>query len=138
MCISDDKHYDFITRQLEYTNEKIIQAFELFIKLFIVISGGIIWLKTQNFEDNFLKVLITPVRFLLILMGVGSIAVIILNLKSWWGYRKAQARLTTLAPSPRHFLSYLHEIILILIVSIATCLAVFYVGIILKIPVTHN
>lgn len=43
MAIDDEKRYEFITEQLRYVNEKIIEAFTLFVKLTSAIMAGIVW-----------------------------------------------------------------------------------------------
>jgi len=49
--ISDEKRYEFVTAQQRYTNEKIIEAFNLFIKLGSGIVAGFIWVKTQHLDN---------------------------------------------------------------------------------------
>ncbi len=93
MAINDEKRYEFITEQIRYVNEKIIEAFTLFVKLTSAIVAGIVWLLIQNLKHE-TRILIGPViPWLFLLLGVTCILLIIINLRSWWGYRKAESTL---------------------------------------------
>ena len=48
MAISNEKRYKFITEQLIYTNEKIIEAFGFFLKFGSAIMGEGVWIVTQE------------------------------------------------------------------------------------------
>jgi len=92
--ITPDKEYEFVSSQVRYHNEKIIEAFNLFIKLFSAVIGGSIWLRLQPGFDaaqgatyaRMSNVLVTFLAAIACLMVAE-------NLKSWHGYRWAQARL---------------------------------------------
>jgi hypothetical protein len=86
--ISAIKRYQFVTQQLRYHNEKIIEAFKLFIKLFSAIVGGAIWLSIQTNE------LSSYGNLALALVGVLTLVTVVMvisNLMAWYGFRKAES-----------------------------------------------
>jgi hypothetical protein len=90
--VSDEKQYEFVTSQIAAQIERIVAGFKLFIQLFSAVVGGTVWLKLQIKEpipagyiwlSDALVSLITVTTFLMVLM----------NLLSWFGYRRAQCDL---------------------------------------------
>src|SRR4029077_17982501 len=122
MPISDEKRYEFITEQLRYTNEKIIEAFGLFLKLGAAVFGGAAWVITAPGFSRAIEFRIGRlVPWLFFGIGVGCVALIWINLKSWWGYRVAEASL--MGPQkilpPRFPSSCMSEIVLTALIVIA-------------------
>lgn len=42
--VSDEKQYESVSTQVRYLNDKILESFNLYLKLFSGIVGGSIWL----------------------------------------------------------------------------------------------
>jgi TRAP-type C4-dicarboxylate transport system permease small subunit len=101
--VSDDKQYEFVSSQVQVYNQRIADAFKLFIQLFSAIVGGSVWLSIQSHINT------KSVRFerlsdiLVILVAVFCTISILENLRAWRGYREAQSRLggTDEAGQPR-------------------------------------
>jgi hypothetical protein len=92
--ITPDKEYEFVSSQVRYHNEKIIEAFNLFIKLFSAIVGGSIWLRLQPGFDAAQALAFARMSSLLVVFLTAIAGLMVAeNLKSWHGYRWAQARL---------------------------------------------
>lgn len=121
----EEQEYDFVNQQVKYNNEKIFQALELFIKLMIVVIGGMFWLITQKLDNHFLQQLINPIRLLFVLVGVGSGSLIILHTISWWCYRKAQVKLNDNVQPPR-WRSLCREMSMIIIICVMVFCACRY------------
>ena len=115
MTINDQKRYEFITEQLRYVNEKIIEAFTLFVKLTTAIIAGIVWLLTQSLKDETRLLIGSFIPWLFLLLAATSILLIIINLRSWWGYRKAESTLVGVnkVPNPKFPRSCSGEIVMI-------------------------
>ena len=92
--ISPEKEYEFVSGQVRYHNEKIIESFNLFIKLFSGVVGGSIWLTLQHGMTatraaSYARVSDGLACFLALL----ACLMIAENLRAWHGYRWAQVRL---------------------------------------------
>jgi hypothetical protein len=48
MEIDKDKRYEFVTSSARYHNEKIIQAFQLFVKLTTALIAGVVYLSVNR------------------------------------------------------------------------------------------
>lgn len=89
MVISDDKRYEELKTHLRYLNEKMIQAFEMFIKIATGIVGGTFFLHMKlNINDPQRPLMSYGVNALMLLVGGGMTIIIINNLCSWHSYRK--------------------------------------------------
>lgn len=126
--ISDETRYNFVTGQLNYHNDKIIDAFNLFLKLISAIIGGSVWVITQHLEQAKVLLISKIVPWLILVISVSSIMLILINLRSWWGYRKTMSSLVGAEKvSPPQFpRSCSSEIVMILTIFISALLLIIY------------
>jgi hypothetical protein len=118
--VSDIERYAFVTSQLEYFNEKIIEVFSLYIKLLTAIVGGLIWLQTQpNFETIWARAKSLAVLIVAVIASA-SIVLILFNVDSWFGFRRAEAKLNRKAPTPRRWLSIRQELAMIAVIALTS------------------
>ena len=120
--VSDEKQYEFVTRQLNYHNDKIIEAFNLFLKLISSIIAGSVWLISQKL-DRETRALIGEIAPFFIFIGcISSILIILINLRSWWGYKKAISYLvgTEKAIPPKFPRSCSSELVMIITILISS------------------
>ena len=125
--IDDAERYKFVTSQLQYFNDKIIESFKLYIQLVTAVTGGYLWLKTQNQITGALAWARVAAPALMIFIGLAIISLIIVNLSSWWGYRKAESELLGgVVPIPVFPKSARQELIMIGVIVITTGLGAWY------------
>ena len=92
--IDPELRYGFITSQLTYSNEKIVEAFNRFIQLFAAIVGGSIWLRIQPTAKGIRLGDYAPISDVLVLVVTSVSAAIVVNeTLAWWGYRVAECSL---------------------------------------------
>ena len=116
--ITLEERYRFVTSQISYFNEKIIEAFNLYIKLITAIAGGVIWLRLQVDWGTIWIQIRGIVVALIILVGIASILLVIFNLSSWWGFRKAESFLLKgKIPPPMFPKSARQELLLMLVIA---------------------
>lgn len=90
MRISPEKRYDELKTHLRYLNEKIIEAFNLFIKMASTIVGGTFFLQWKMTADDPQRVkLAHGTDALMFLVAGGAIVIILNNMRSWIGHRQA-------------------------------------------------
>ena len=119
--VSDEERYKFATSQLTYFNEKIIEAFNLFVKLTSVIAGGALWLRVQATGPSLWPAIRPLAVGLLALCGISTVTLVGFNLHAWWGYRRAESRLTDKAvPPPTFPRSCRQEIVMVAVITVAT------------------
>lgn len=125
--ISIEKRYEHITKMLEYCNEKIIQSFNLFIKLFSLVIGGYFWLYIQDKEVNLLGKINS--YFPLLLGTISAICIIQIwgYWQSWYGYRKAESKLVGVKdlPLPKLPKALLLELVMTIVIILSVVLAIF-------------
>jgi len=89
MKIPETEHYVELKTHLRYLNEKIIEAFSRFIAVATAIIAGVYYIHTTlAFEDNRRTGLKFSASAILMLVGIGTIILIITNLRSWHKYRE--------------------------------------------------
>lgn len=119
--ITIEERYRFVTSQLSYFNEKIIEAFNLYIKLITAIAGGVIWLRLQVDWGAVWIQIRGIVVALTILVGFASVLLVIFNLSSWWGFRKAESLLLKgKIPLPVFPRSARQELLMMLVIATST------------------
>jgi len=122
MKIPEEKQYEYLTHHLEYLNDKIIDSFELFIKLSTAIIGGVFFLYWK-LKDSELSgacfVLISNI--LLCVVGIAMILLIINNLLAWRAYRKTLSEQYPDILPPHWIKWWLSEVIMILLI-LTTCI----------------
>ncbi len=120
-AVTLEERYRFVTSQLSYFNEKIIEAFNLFIKLLTAIAGGVLWLRLQNDWGTVWIQIRGIVVALIMLVGFSSILLVIFNLSSWWGFRKAESFLLKgKIPPPVFPKSARQELLMMFVIAIST------------------
>ena len=123
------ERYKFITSQLQYFNEKIVEAFRLYIQLVTAVMGGYIWLKSQTqtvVPSNWVRVVFPA---LMVFIGLGSVLLIVVNLSSWWGFRKAEsALLKGIVPPPVFPRSARQEIVMIMVIIAISSVGAWYLA----------
>jgi hypothetical protein len=114
--VSVDKEYEFCSSQVRYHNERIIEAFQMFVKIFSAIAGGSVYLSLQKEVATKASVYVLISDLLVILVAFIAIVMVLENLRGWRGYRSAQSRLGGLdesgsprIPPPRLFRPALAE-----------------------------
>ena len=130
MPISDEKRYEFITEQLRYVNEKIIEAFQMFVKIMSAIVAGLIILETQDVSAPTRTLVADLLPWLFLLVGLSSLILILVNLRSWWGYRIAESALVgrDKVPPPRFPRSCSGELVMMFVIVAITLMGILYVG----------
>ncbi len=118
--VSIESRYKFVTSQLSYFNEKIIEAFNLYIKLISATAGGVIWLR---FQEDWALIWI-QIRVIVVsligLISLVSIILILINLSAWWGFRKAESFLLNgKVPPPVFPKSARQELLMICVIAIS-------------------
>ena len=122
----DEKRYEFVTAQCRYCNEKIIESFNLFIKLVTGIVGGMIFLDLNlAVNDPKRGTYLNASTVLIVLIGVSTLFQVWRYQISWWGYRIAEIKITAEAPALRKWWSRSSEISMTIAV-IATPLCFWY------------
>lgn len=126
----DEKRYEHVTSMCRYHNDKIIEAFNLYIKLVTLIVGGVVWLRVQakTIEGSVSLDSIEPLAAdLLFIVSGCAIWLIIINLYAWLGFRNAEHSSYRASdgkqntPEPRRLRDYWNEwfyVILILFIFV--------------------
>jgi hypothetical protein len=120
MEVSKEKQYEFITGHLQYVNEKIYQSFTLFLKLASAIVGGVFLLHWKlSPEDAKRASFECATDWLFILVTFSMIFLILNNLRSWFGYRKALSELCPTIPFEKNAWRCGTEVVMCLVIVIA-------------------
>jgi hypothetical protein len=123
--VSDEKQYEFVSEQVRYHNEKIIESFNFFIQLFSAVVGGCIWLSIQKDQNAKFPSYQTLSNAIVVIVAIVAVIRIAENLRAWHGYRSAQCRLEPSIPKPRPLRASAVEMIMILGIVVAAGL--FYI-----------
>jgi hypothetical protein len=92
--IDDNRRYEFVTTQIRYHNEKMIEAFNRLIQLFTAIVGGSIWLSLQPRPAGVpLRDYSTISDTLVLALAAISALNIINDLLAWFGFRQTESSL---------------------------------------------
>ena len=120
MEVPQEKQYEHLTGHLQYINEKIYQSFTLFIKLASAIVGGVFFLHWQlSPEDAKRTSLACATDWLFILVSFSMIFLILNNLRSWFGYRKALSEQYPTIPFKKNTWRWATEVVMCLVIVIA-------------------
>lgn len=111
--VQDSDRYQFVTGQTRYYNDKIIESFNLFIKLASAIVAGVLWLHLQELDDPTKTHYGQMAMLVLGLVTLGTGLLLLNNLRAWWGYRKAESALVgeETVPPPHFPMSCSSEIL---------------------------
>jgi len=121
MAISDDKQYEEFKTHLRYLNDKMIEAFNLFIKLSTAIVGGTFFLhlKLEANDPQRLHIA-TGTDALMLLVAIGMTLVVINNLRAWHSYRSTLSKLFPEIPKRTKFWSWFTEVLMcVLMIGVA-------------------
>jgi len=125
MEIPKEQQYEYLTHHLEYLNEKIIEAFVLFIKLATAIVGGVFFLHWKLGETDPKRTFFVRASDILFLLFGFCMGLLILNnLRAWRGYRRTLAEQYPGIKPMARVASWLSELLMCLVI-VATCV-VFY------------
>jgi hypothetical protein len=100
--VGAEKQFDFVSNHIRYLNDKMLEAYYSFVRLFIAIVGGSFWL---SFQPR-----ITPINAptyanlsvgLLCFIAMLATIFIFENLRSWHNYRAQQSMLAGINPKGR-------------------------------------
>jgi len=120
MSVSDDAQYNFLTSECRYKNEKIIEAFNLFIKLSISIVAGVFFLDWKLPTDDLKRCKLSyGSDALFLLVGISMVLLILNNLRSWHGYRKEVSQLFTKVPPPKGPFWFSSEALMCVVIVLA-------------------
>ena len=124
--ISPLERYKFVTSMIQYHNEKMIEAFKLFIQVLSAIVGGSVWLSNASgiyTRDTRYWLL---ADLLVICVAMMTAITVIANQIAWIKFRRAEHNLNQSAPKPGNFWSYWNELSMLLVVGAATLLFVVF------------
>ena len=93
MAIPPEMRYQFVTGQIKYHNEKIIESFNLFIRLFTGIVVAAVWLSTQPDPSKRHSLYAFLAFVLVVMLATMTIITVIANVMAWYGYRHAETGL---------------------------------------------
>ena len=85
------ERYKRVCEQITYFSNRATDNFNLFVKLTVATIGGVAWLHTHDQEN--IRGLLPLARWIVPALAVITAWEIYTDLKSWWGYRVAEADL---------------------------------------------
>jgi len=125
--ISDLERYKIVSGRIDLHHQKIVDAFNLYVKLISALAAGIVWLRLS---DKWAVVWSDLRRFaigILLLVALSTASLIFFNLRAWWGYRAAESQLTGGdAPAPQFPRSCTQEIVMFAVIILATVLGICF------------
>ena len=126
---TDEKRYDFVTQQQRYTNDKVFEAFSLYVKLAAAIVAGYVWLHTQSIDGETKRTIDFIAPWIFSLIAIYALTVILVNLRSWWGYCTAESELVGKdnVPPPKFPRSCAGHLIMIAVITIMTTISWCYI-----------
>lgn len=120
MDVSADAQYNFLTSECRYKNEKIIEAFNLFMKLATSIVAGVFFLDWKMAADDPKRCKLSHgADAFFLLVGISMVFLILNNLRSWRGYRKEVSRLVTNVPAPKGPFWFSSEALMCVVIALA-------------------
>jgi hypothetical protein len=135
MGIAEKDRYEFVTSSVRYHNEKIIQAFQLFIKLTTAVIGGTVYLSLQPMDPIKHSLLTQAALVAECAICLVCIITIWANVRAWWGFRVAESKLVGkdakdkdfIVAMPTHIKSYLVEVVMTIVILLTFTLTYFFV-----------
>ena len=132
MDIKPEKRYEVVTSSARYHNEKIIEAFQLFIKLTTAVIAGVVYLALSGLEIDKLNSLAWVAVVAEGLICLVCVTIMIANIRAWWGFRIAESELvgkisdgTYIVSKPKFPRSCLAELVMIFVVILTFVVFVF-------------
>jgi hypothetical protein len=116
------KRFENVTTMIRYHNDKMIEAFNRFNTFVVAIIGGTYTLLSFEHLNKATKVqAVSLVPYLLWLVAISTLALIISNYKSWYGFRKAESALSgNIIPAPTFPRSMSEQLVMTAII-LAVC-----------------
>ena len=119
MKVSPDVEYKELRTHLRFLNDKINEAFSLFIKLATAIIAGEFFLHWKLTTDDPQRHLLgRGLNGLLIVVGVAMSLIILNTLITWCGYRKTLSERFAEIPFSFGFRTYIAELLMIIIIIV--------------------
>lgn len=88
------ERYVNVTTMIRYHNDKMVEAFVRFTRFSVGVgAGGIGYLFLNENTREVKDIVLATMPILLWIVGISSIAVILSNWKSWFGFRKAESKI---------------------------------------------
>ncbi len=119
MSLESEK-YQFITSMQKYHDEKIGQAFRMYVTLSSSIVAGSLWLLSQDTGRDLFGQIKFLAIVLIVIACIASSTLIWFNLDGWYGFRLAECKMDSESPTPKPMKSRRGEILMIVIEVIAT------------------
>ena len=83
-----------VTTMIRYHNDKMVEAFVRFTRFSVGVgAGGIAYLFLNEHTREVKDVVLATMPVILWIVGISSIAIILSNWKSWFGFRKAESKM---------------------------------------------
>ena len=128
MDVPNEKQYENLTSHLRYLNDKIMDAFSRFITLGTAIIGGVFYVHVNlDLKDPRRIALGLPASAAMMLVGLGTIILIITNLFAWRAYRKRLSEEYPLIPLPSSINWWIAEVTMCLLI-VVTCVAFYFLN----------
>ena len=126
--VSAEKQFDSVSAHIRYLNDKMLEAYHSFVRLFIAIVGGSFWFSFQPRLTPINSVSYARLSVgLLCFISLMATIMILENLRGWHSYRERQSHLAGLdergqrrIPLPRLVHGSRVEICMVLSIWIAT------------------
>ncbi|MFC1539155.1 hypothetical protein ACFL6H_07015 [Candidatus Latescibacterota bacterium] len=101
MAVSDDARYNYLSEECRYKNEKISEAFNLFIKMATSITAGVFYIHSILGEDNPQRLTLRHGAIAIFILISGTSLFLILNhTRSWYNHRNQKHELFPEIPAP--------------------------------------
>ncbi len=130
MTTDHEIQYQFVNDQIRYHNEKVMEAYAGFTRIFSLVVGGAIWLRIQEkFDATDAPKYALLANILVTFITLVTIVIIVENVRAWYGYRQAQVKLggndtsgTSNVPGPRPWHTYYLELVMMIAIVAVTVL----------------
>lgn len=119
MKVSPDVEYKELRTHLRFLNDKINEAFSLFIKLATAIIGGEFFLHWKLATDDSQRhLLASGLNALLIVVGIAMSLIILNTLFTWCSYRKTLSERFPEIPFSIGLRTFIAELLMVIIIIV--------------------
>ena len=128
----EEEHYKFITTQIIRRDHLAIEYLKTYVQFFTAIVAGSVWLRTH--AEHPIKLYLKKYTFLsnamVLIAAALTIVLVFNNLRSWYGYRQAQAVIATdsnkfFVPTPKRSTIYYMESVVVISVVLSSIAFVY-------------